>query len=260
MAERKAISKKIRFEVFKRDAFKCQYCGRSAPDVILNVDHIKPVKEGGTNHLTNLITSCFDCNSGKKDRLLDDNSVIEKQRKQLEELNERRAQLEMMMQWREGLANLEEDKVKAVAKRWAQLTQDYHLNENGLKALKSWIRNFEINLILDCMEISLSQYGVPDAKNMYTKESVEKAFNYVPKIAKNKQKEEEKPYLKELYYMRGILKNRLNYYDPHKALNYLEKAYLHGASLVWLKELCLEAPHWTYFRQSVEQFWEETEE
>jgi 5-methylcytosine-specific restriction endonuclease McrA len=29
---RKALSKKLRFEVFKRDNFTCQYCGRAAPD------------------------------------------------------------------------------------------------------------------------------------------------------------------------------------------------------------------------------------
>lgn len=30
MAKRKSLSKKIRFEVFKRDSFTCQYCGRKA--------------------------------------------------------------------------------------------------------------------------------------------------------------------------------------------------------------------------------------
>ncbi len=65
MADRKPISKKTRFEVFKRDKFTCQYCGRMSPDVILEVDHIKPVADGGTNKLINLITSCRDCNRGK---------------------------------------------------------------------------------------------------------------------------------------------------------------------------------------------------
>lgn len=58
---RKGISKKLRFEVFKRDSFKCQYCGESAPDVLLEVDHIKPVASGGDNEITNLITVCKDC-------------------------------------------------------------------------------------------------------------------------------------------------------------------------------------------------------
>ena len=78
---RKALSKKLRFEVFKRDAFTCQYCGKSAPDVILHVDHIKPVADGGENDIMNLVTSCLDCNLGKGARKLDDDSVIQKQKK-----------------------------------------------------------------------------------------------------------------------------------------------------------------------------------
>ena len=59
MAEtkRRKLSKKIRFEVFKRDNFTCQYCGRKAPDVVLEVDHIIPVAKGGKNNIMNLITS-----------------------------------------------------------------------------------------------------------------------------------------------------------------------------------------------------------
>lgn len=260
MAERKAISKKTRFEIFKRDSFKCQYCGKSAPDVILHVDHIKPVADGGTNHMTNLITACFDCNMGKKDIPLDDNSAIEKQRKQLEELNERRLQLEMMMQWREALASFDDDKVNAFTRRWQQLTKSYDLGENGIKNVKKWLKTFELGFLLDCMEISLSQYGITCSEKGYTHDSVIKVFDYIPKIAKNKIQESKKPYLKDLYYMRGILKNRLSYYDHHRTLTLLEKAHLNGASLPWLKELCTDCPHWTYFKNSCEQFWEGEEE
>jgi DNA-directed RNA polymerase subunit RPC12/RpoP len=62
---RKALSKKVRFEVFKRDGFVCQYCGNHPPAVLLQVDHITPVKLGGTNDMDNLITSCQPCNAGK---------------------------------------------------------------------------------------------------------------------------------------------------------------------------------------------------
>lgn len=47
MANRIPISKKLRFEVFKRDCFTCQYCGEKAPNVKLEVDHIKPVSNYG---------------------------------------------------------------------------------------------------------------------------------------------------------------------------------------------------------------------
>jgi hypothetical protein len=69
--KRKALSKKIRFEVFKKDNFTCQYCGAKAPKVELHVDHIKPVSRGGTNELENLTTSCLPCNLGKGNRELE---------------------------------------------------------------------------------------------------------------------------------------------------------------------------------------------
>ena len=99
------ISKKIRFEVFKRDQFTCQYCGRMAPDVILEVDHIDPVAEGGTNDIVNLITSCRDCNRGKGKNKLSDKKVISLQQQSLKELAEKREQLEMIAEWKKELLN-----------------------------------------------------------------------------------------------------------------------------------------------------------
>jgi len=65
MVARKAISKKRRFDVFKRDGFVCQYCGAHPPSAILHVDHINPVALGGGNEIDNLVTSCQTCNLGK---------------------------------------------------------------------------------------------------------------------------------------------------------------------------------------------------
>jgi hypothetical protein len=65
MTTRVAVSKRVRFDVFKRDGFSCQYCGSVPPEVVLEIDHLVPVAEGGGNEETNLITSCFACNRGK---------------------------------------------------------------------------------------------------------------------------------------------------------------------------------------------------
>jgi hypothetical protein len=70
--QRVPISKGKRFEIFARDGFTCQYCGLRPPDVILEVDHIEPVAGGGSNDDVNLITSCFDCNRGKRAKRLGD--------------------------------------------------------------------------------------------------------------------------------------------------------------------------------------------
>lgn len=70
MANRKQLSTRTRFEVFKRDEFTCQYCGAHPPEAVLHVDHIIAVANGGTNDSDNLVTACSSCNLGKSDVLL----------------------------------------------------------------------------------------------------------------------------------------------------------------------------------------------
>lgn len=65
MTKRKPTSKRLRFDVFKRDAFTCQYCGAQPPNAVLVCDHIDPVKLGGLTTIDNLVTSCETCNQGK---------------------------------------------------------------------------------------------------------------------------------------------------------------------------------------------------
>lgn len=68
----KPLSKRTRFEIFKRDGFTCQYCGRRPPEVVLEVDHIHPRSKGGADNDINLISSCADCNRGKAAKMLTD--------------------------------------------------------------------------------------------------------------------------------------------------------------------------------------------
>ena len=69
-SKRIGIRKLVRFEVLKRDGFKCTYCGEGPPDVVLVVDHVIPVAKGGGNEEDNLTTACKTCNQGKAARNL----------------------------------------------------------------------------------------------------------------------------------------------------------------------------------------------
>lgn len=60
-----AVSKRLRYEVLRRDNHTCRYCGQAAPDVPLTVDHVVPTALGGNDDPGNLVTACRDCNSGK---------------------------------------------------------------------------------------------------------------------------------------------------------------------------------------------------
>lgn len=69
---------KTRFNIFQKNNFTCQYCGRKAPFVEIVIDHIVPVNKGGKTEEPNLITSCAECNLGKGDVLLKERSLLKK--------------------------------------------------------------------------------------------------------------------------------------------------------------------------------------
>lgn len=60
-----AVSKRLRFEVLRRDNHTCRYCGASSPDVKMTVDHVVPTTLGGSDDPDNLVAACVDCNAGK---------------------------------------------------------------------------------------------------------------------------------------------------------------------------------------------------
>ena len=64
------IPASVRVSVLHRDGYKCLFCGCSAKQVQLEVDHIIPFSQGGSNDPSNLQTLCFDCNRGKGARRL----------------------------------------------------------------------------------------------------------------------------------------------------------------------------------------------
>lgn len=60
-----ALSKRLRYEILRRDNHTCHYCGGTSPTVALTVDHVIPRALGGTNDPSNLVAACRDCNAGK---------------------------------------------------------------------------------------------------------------------------------------------------------------------------------------------------
>lgn len=177
MAERKPLSKKLRFEVFKRDAFTCQYCGKKAPDVVLEVDHIKPVSKGGKNELLNLVTACFECNRGKRNIELSDRQELEVQRKQLEELNTKREQMKMMLEWKEELLAFQKEQVKEIEKLFENpfdLWTVFGFEEKML----SLIDRFGFLEVYESTKISIRKY----IKTRYGKKREEEVLLAINKI------------------------------------------------------------------------------
>ncbi len=69
-----------RKNIFERDKYTCQYCGRKPKDKqralkwmeehVLNLDHVVPRSRGGRTTWSNIVSACYKCNTKKGDRLL----------------------------------------------------------------------------------------------------------------------------------------------------------------------------------------------
>lgn len=65
--KRPRVQKRLtRLEVFNRDKYTCQYCGRETRD--LTLDHIIPRSRGGAHEWNNVVGCCFACNLRKAGR------------------------------------------------------------------------------------------------------------------------------------------------------------------------------------------------
>lgn len=160
--KRASIGNKKRFDVFKRDLFKCQYCGSVPPKVILEIDHITPVSKGGTNHIDNLVTSCFNCNRGKRDHLL--TSVPQSLADKAKEVKELEAQLK-------GYKNVMQEKMDRIEYDAWRIADTIFpdcskngFNQSWLNSIKLFLDKLDYFSIIEAAQIANSKYFKSDYK------------------------------------------------------------------------------------------------
>ena len=160
MRKRKSLSTRTRFEIFKRDGFKCLYCGKSAPSVILNVDHVLPVCEGGTNEHANLITACRECNLGKGGVLLANKPASLRETERLE--RERFAQLKAYNLWLAEKRTQEERWLREVSDFWVRLEGEdpatFRVGREREMMVAQFLKRLPAEQIIDALTIT---YGKP---------------------------------------------------------------------------------------------------
>lgn len=245
MKKRKTISKKTRFEVFKRDGFKCQYCGACAPDVLLHIDHIQPISKDGDDDMMNYITSCEPCNLGKGARELSDDTAVAKQRNQLQALQERRDQIEMMLEWRNGLKDALEDEVEALIKAWRDVFgPDRNLTDTGRREARTMLKKFGLKSVLEATDVAHQQYLRYGADGRPTPESIELAWRKLGGVCALAAMPAA---TRRLYYIKGILNRRLPYV-PYDVIEDLKLALDHGAPVEELEAKAKYCSTWAEFR------------
>jgi 5-methylcytosine-specific restriction endonuclease McrA len=57
-----------RVNIYARDKYRCQYCGKKSTMSELTYDHVVPRAQGGKTTWTNIVAACMDCNARKGNR------------------------------------------------------------------------------------------------------------------------------------------------------------------------------------------------
>ena len=151
---RKPLSKKTRFEVFKRDGFSCQYCGEHPPKVILHVDHIDPVALGGSNHMDNLITSCQPCNSGKSATPLSD--IPQSLQDKAALIIEREAQIKGYQRVMNDKKQRIEDEAEEVCAIYEMFNKGFTLSDTAMVTVRKFIDQLGVHDVMESMEKACS--------------------------------------------------------------------------------------------------------
>lgn len=250
---RKGIRKSVRFEVFKRDSFTCQYCGQKAPDVVLHVDHIHPVADGGSNDILNLVTACEDCNAGKSDRVLSDESVAEKARAQATAIQERRNQLQMISEWHMSLSCVDDEAVIGLERLWwKSLGVDGKcLTADGQDELRRLAKR--IGYELTCRAIVAAAGKFLLSGEQRDDDCLDEAFSSIGKIGGVMKAAADDPGVERLFFIRGILRKRIVIYSERGCIAFLKDARAAGVCVDFMEEAAKRCRSWTQFRTEVEE-------
>lgn len=243
MGKRKPIPKKIRFEVLKRDSFTCQYCGMKAPDVVLHVDHIKPVAKGGANAMTNLVASCLGCNLGKGATTLSDDSAVKKSQRQAEEIQNNVEQLEMMGKWYDGLRDIENKKNEITHKYLNNIlmSHGYSLSAKGKIDVVKLVKKYGVKHTLKSIDIWEKQYDLSN------KDCCETALGKLSGIAYlTNKKIDDNGLMKNVYYLSKIAENSFAYFNKARSISYI-KEFLPECGFEYLKDSIISFRNWTEF-------------
>jgi hypothetical protein len=133
----------LRWKILERDNFTCLTCGQKAPNVKLEVDHIVPVYEGGTDEEVNLRTLCYACNRGRNSL-----SIISRHRKKCGEYSLPKVVLQIdrqgealgcMLSYPNGITNRELAQAMNIRARYANVLLHRLYHSGRIEKLKQGV-------------------------------------------------------------------------------------------------------------------------
>jgi len=171
-----AVSKRVRYEVLRRDNNTCRYC--HATDTALTIDHVKPTALGGTDDPSNLVAACKDCNAGKSSAAPDDVLVAQVNNDALRWADAVRKAAISTMAGDEALR----DRIDTIGRYWDHLVPEYRRSQPRYRLPSDWRQTvagllasgLPDSMVLDSMDVGAGRTNLDNV------------FRYVIRVANNK--------------------------------------------------------------------------
>jgi hypothetical protein len=174
-----AVSKRLRFEILRRDNHTCYYCGRKPPEIEITIDHVLPRALGGEDIATNLVAACADCNGGK--------TSIAPGSPLVAQVDADAARWSAAMQAAINKANADHEAVAAYRNEFHNAWQSYSrpapMDENWRQSVENFrARGLPIGLLTDAVHRAMAMSQVQPGMK----------FKYMCKVAWNRVRELER--------------------------------------------------------------------
>lgn len=151
----------------------------------------------------------------------------------------------MMLDWQRGLRNLSSDTVDELLAFWHERIVGWTMHDTVKPKIKKLVSKYGVGTVMAAMETAADEYLEFDRDGRATQASVDLAFRRVSGICFVERESGGNPDIKELFMLRGRARNRLGYFNDHKAIAMLREAYDAGVPIHTIRAVVAAASSWT---------------
>jgi len=205
--KKKAISKKIISEVLKRYKFTCQDCGKKVPEVFLYIICTKPISEQNKDEALDFKTTCYECSNNQNNKQRIPTEIEKEEQKKL------------LLQYEEELIEFHKNTSIKLIEYIESKINNFCLTEPEKRKIEKLITNYELQKIINAINISASKYLKFDKENNLIENSIEDFINKIGGILFNQNNPSVDQTLK---YIKAICQKKFDTWDDTRDSTYLD--------------------------------------
>jgi hypothetical protein len=243
--------KRIKYEVFEKDSFKCQFCGKGVPLVTLQLIRIQDTQQNDEWLDTAFLsTSCKICEkkkSGVDEKILNNGYLS------IDELEERLQQLKMLINWRRGMLNIRKQQLANLVSYWEKKLPGFSVDNDQKKFMATYISKYSSDEIKSAMDMAVDKFIKYSDDGILDKNSIRTAFAKIPDICLTKTEIVSTHESDGLQRIHDQLKSNIDgFFDSRRANQWLSYARSWEVQIEDLYKMATSVRSWTQFSVNID--------